>query len=98
MECDSFVLNIKSNDLADDQAKLRQKRQFLISTTFKRNIRCKVPKVIQKFKIETPDTLTKKEFVALRAKTFIYLRWIWKEDKKAKGQCQITEEKILEGI
>ena len=100
MDTDSFVINIKTEDFYKDISNDVEK-WFDTSNYDKKDERLlpigKNKKVIGLFKDELGGKIMK-EFVALRAKAYAYLKEDVSEHKKAKGtkKCIIKREPIFE--
>ena len=97
MDCASFILIIKSDDLIKELVKLRERKDvFDIG-----NIDKKHPlyssikkKVVGKYKIETPDAVTLNEFVTSPAKTHSFTcDKLEKKMEEAIGEWEKEEEK-----
>ena len=72
MDCDSFVLSIKAEDIINDLKNLEDLFDF---SNLKKNHELfsnKNKKVVGKFKIETPENIWIDEFVALKSKCYAF--------------------------
>ena len=85
MDTDSFIMHIKTEDFYKDIANDIEKRSDTSNYEVDRTLpRGKNKKLIGLMKDEVGGKIMT-EFVALRPKTYSYLRNDCKEDKKAKG-------------
>ena len=72
MDCDSFILSIKSENIIKDLKKLENIFDFSNIDENHEFYREKNKKVLRKFKIETPKNIFIDEFIALRSKMYAF--------------------------
>ena len=95
MDTDSFIMNIKTNDLYEDIASDIENRFDTSNYEVKRPLPTgKNKKVISLMKDELGGKIIT-EFVTLRPKTYSFLTDDGKEDKKAKGTKKCIIKKMI---
>ena len=72
MDCDSFVLSIKTNDIIGNLKDLKELFDFSNLDKNHELFDTKNKKVIGKFKIETPSSIWLDEFCTLRSKVYAF--------------------------
>ena len=87
MDCDSFILNIKSENKIKDLKKLEDIIDFSSIDENHELYSGKNEKILGKFKIETPKNIFVDEFIALRSKMYAF-----------KCKDKIEEKNRLKGI
>ena len=85
IDCDSFVLSIKTQDIIKDLYNLKDLFDFSNLNKEHKLFSNKNKKVVGKFKIETPVNIWIDEFVALRSKAYSF-------------KCNNTNKNKLKGI
>ena len=95
MDCDSFILSIKSENIIEDLKNLEDISDFSDIDENHELYSNKNEKVVGKFKIETPKNIFIDEFIALRSKMYAFKCKDEIEDKnKLKGISKVNQ-KIL---
>ena len=95
MDTDSFVMNVKTNDLYRDIANDMESRFDTSNYEVNRPLPTgKKKKIIGLMKDELGGKIIT-EFVTLRPKTYSYLTYDGKEDKKAKGTKKCVIKKMI---
>ena len=95
MDCDSFILSIKSENIIKDLKNLEDIFDFSIIDENHEVYSEKIEKISGKFKIETPKNMFIDEFIALRSKMYAFKCKDKIEDKnKLKGISKSQSKNI----
>ena len=85
MDCDSFILSIKSENIIKDLKNLEDIFDFSIIDENHELNKEKNKKVLGKIKIETPKNIFIDEFIALKSKMYAFK---WKNEKEDKNKLK----------